>query len=134
MSAYSMLLAGSGFLFDSGKLKITPRVKDNPSLFFFSTGSSWGTFELNKGPRKTTLTITPHYGKLSITQISIPAEKSRFNQMHMSIIKGDTYIPISQKIGIIQQDELYKTNLITILLREPITLLENEKIYIDIKW
>ncbi|MGC9053558.1 MAG: GH116 family glycosyl-hydrolase [Candidatus Hydrogenedens sp.] len=134
MSAYSMLIAGSGFNFDKGKIKITPRVKENPSSFFFSTGTSWGIFEFNSGPRKTTVTIIPHYGKLEISRISLPAEKLRFNQMNMSIIKGDNSIPITEKIGIIQQDELYKTNLITVLLRQSITVLENEKVVIDIRW
>ncbi len=134
MSAYSMFLAGSGFLFDNGKIKITPRIKENSSSFFFSTGNSWGMFELNRGPRRTVLTITPHHGKLEITKISIPAEKLKFNQMNMSIVKGDKSTPITEKIGIIQQDEQYKTNLITILLRQPIILLENERIFVDIRW
>ncbi len=134
MSSYSLLLAGSGFLFDRGNIKIIPRVNNNSLSFFYSTGSSWGTYELTRTPHKTTFTLTPHFGKFECSKISLPAEKSKFNQMSMSIVKRSKTIPISEKIGIIQKDEQYGIPLIAILPRNLVTLEENEKLIIEIRW
>ncbi len=134
MSAYSMLLASSGLLFNNGRIKITPRTNENPSTFFFSTGTSWGTFNFSHSPYKTTLAITPHHGTLEISTISLPAKKMNFNHISMYTVKKDKTNPITEKIGTIQQDKRYKTNLVTIMLRQTLIINENEKILIDIRW
>lgn len=134
MSAYATLLAASGFQYDSGTIKITPHIQINPCQFFFTTGSSWGIFELDQNKRRTKLSITPHYGSLEITRISIPAEKNKFDQLTLSVITEDRTTPITEKAGIINNDNYYDNELITIIPRSPINIQAGEELFIDVKW
>ena len=76
MASYILLLALSGFKFDLVKGKIEfnpPRIKNGRFRCFWSTGTGWGTFEIQ--PSKVTLTV--QYGSLKIKTLNLPFLRDR---------------------------------------------------------
>ena len=71
MSSYALLLALSGFKFDmvKGEIGFNPRLlRDGKFRCFWSTGTGWGTFEINGCE----IQLAVNYGFLRIKSLSVP--------------------------------------------------------------
>ena len=75
MSSWSTLLALSGFRYDgvSQSLTAAPPAADEWFACFWSTGTGWGEFSLDRQKGKTVLTIKVHAGELSCRSCELVA-------------------------------------------------------------
>jgi uncharacterized protein (DUF608 family) len=66
MSAWSVLLALSGFRYDgrSGAVSALPRLTASPFRCFWSTGTGWGTFSVTRGAAGASLSLRVLFGEL----------------------------------------------------------------------
>jgi uncharacterized protein (DUF608 family) len=69
MASWSAVLAMTGFLYSG--VEQTLQLKDQPGQYFWSTGYSWGTYQLQKQNNKTQLKIEVIHGKLEIKRLNV---------------------------------------------------------------
>jgi non-lysosomal glucosylceramidase len=73
MSAWSTLLALSGFRYGRRELAIAPRVNAAAVRSFWAAGTGWGSFAHRKETGQTKLTITVMSGKLPLESVELAA-------------------------------------------------------------
>ena len=75
MAAWSGLLALSGFHYHGARrrLAVRPRIAGTSFRSFWSTGTGWGQFSIQKQPDQATLALSVEHGRLPLQVIELPA-------------------------------------------------------------
>lgn len=120
MSSYALLTLASGFHYCNRILKISPRIPSKDGKFFFSTGTSWGTFNLKKCGNKILIEIKVEYGELEVSKILVPAERKSIEKV---TLKTKT-LELPSKFYSIREiiDKDYSIPLICIELVSPVVI------------
>jgi len=95
MASYTLLLALSGFKFDSVKNRIEfnpPLINDGNFRCFWSLGTGWGTFEI----QQSSVTVQVQYGSLKIKTLNLPFLSGRGIR---KISIGDDIIEFERRDG-----------------------------------
>jgi non-lysosomal glucosylceramidase len=71
MASWSAVLALTGFQYSG--IEQTFQVKDQVGQYFWSTGYSWGTYQVQKQNNKTLLKIEVEQGKLELKRLIVGA-------------------------------------------------------------
>ncbi len=73
MSAWSTLLALSGFRYGRMRLTVAPRINAAAMRSFWAAGAGWGTFSHRKENGQTKLTVSVVFGKLPLESVEVAA-------------------------------------------------------------
>jgi hypothetical protein len=132
MASYSLLLALSGFKFDSVKKMIgfIPRVRVESFKSFWSLNTGWGIYEQKKTKKGYTIKFEVVYGFILIKTFEIGIEQLR-NRLYKSVTK--LYRKISFDLRRLKTDTLYQPpNFLKFMFDEVIKVKTGEKIIFQI--